>query len=373
MTYRWRPTPDEERWLALAAKLGSDFPNAVSAERTGGWRSTGLLARAALFVMGLVAGVLLVGLLGFSSEITLLIAGLLAALAAEWLIVTRRLFASGIEEGLCVVGYLMVAWWLTTLFPPMPDEGSERFAALVLIGAAGAAGLRLLNPLVTTCAVTAFVHWVGLTAAAHAVDQVIGGNTTMFVTGCAVAALALALGARPYRRPSYDRMLDWLVVAMPLAVCAGSPVFNAYGLSGAAVTGSSRLPTALLLVALGSAMLLTGLRRRRHAPLLGAMVCIAGLAVELRFATPGIATEAWLIGCGIAALFVGLVLDRYLRKPRNGFTSTALSSREGPLDLLQTVGAAALAQRSAPEVPQSQAGMTGGEGRFGGGGASGNY
>jgi hypothetical protein len=95
--------------------------------------------------------------------------------------------------------------------------------------------------------------------------------------------------------------------------------------------------------------------------------------VELRFATPGIATEAWLIGCGIAALFVGLVLDRYLRKPRNGFTSTALSSREGPLDLLQTVGAAALAQRSAPEVPQSQAGMTGGEGRFGGGGASGNY
>ncbi len=109
MTYRWRPTPDEERWLALAAKLGAAVPNAVSAARTGGWRSTGLLARAALFVLGLVAGGLLVGLLGFSSEITLLIAGLFAALAAEWLIVTRRLFASGIEEGLCVAGYLLVA------------------------------------------------------------------------------------------------------------------------------------------------------------------------------------------------------------------------------------------------------------------------
>lgn len=374
MTYRWRPTPDEERWLALASKLGSEFPNAVSAERTGGWRSTGLLARAALFVLGLIAGALLVGLLGFSSEITLLIAGLVAALAAEWLIVTRRLFASGIEEGLCVAGFLLVAWWLTTLIPPpMPDEGAERFAVLVLIGAAGAAGLRLLNPLVTTCAVYTFVQWVGLTAAAHAVDQVIGGNMTMFVTGCAVAALALALGARPYRRPSYDRMLDWLVVAMPLAVCAGSPVFKDYGLLGTAATGSSRLPTALLLVVLGSTMLLTGLRQRRHAPLLGAMVCIAGLAVELRLATPGIATEAWLIGCGIAALVVGVALDRYLREPRNGFTSMALSSREGPLDLLQTVGAAALAQRSAPEVPQSEPGMTGGGGRFGGGGASGNY
>ena len=272
-----------------------------------------------------------------------------------------------------MAGFLLVAWWITTLIPPMPDEGAERFAVLVLIGAAGAAGLRLLNPLVTTCAVYTFVQWVGLTAAAHAVDQVIGGNMTMFVTGCAVAALALALGARPYRRPSYDRMLDWLVVAMPLAVCAGSPVFNAYGLLGTAATGSSRLPTALLLVVLGSAMLLTGLRQRRHAPLLGAMVCIAGLAVELRLATPGIATEAWLIGCGIAALVVGVALDRYLREPRNGFTSMALTSREGPLDLLQTVGAAALAQRSAPGLPPSQPAMTGDGGRFGGGGASGSY
>jgi hypothetical protein len=120
-------------------------------------------------------------------------------------------------------------------------------------------------------------------------------------------------------------------------------------------------------------MLITGLRQRRHAPLLGAMVCIAGLAVELRFATPGIATEAWLIGCGIAALVVGVALDRYLREPRNGFTSTALSSREGPLDLLQTVGAAALAQRSTPDVLPSEPAVTGGGGRFGGGGASGSY
>jgi hypothetical protein len=103
------------------------------------------------------------------------------------------------------------------------------------------------------------------------------------------------------------------------------------------------------------------------------MVCIAGLAVELRLAAPGISTEAWLIGYGGAALLVGIALDRYLREPRNGLTSAALTSREGPLDLLQTVGAAALAQRSAPDVPQSQAVMTGGEGRFGGGGASGNY
>jgi len=373
MTYRWRPTPDEERWLALAAKLGAAVPSAVSAARTGGWRSTGLLARAALFVLGLVAGGLLVGLIGFSSETTLLIAGLFAALAAEWLIVTRRLFASGIEEGLCVAGYLLVAGWITTLIPPLSDIVTVRIAALVLIGAAGAAGLRLLNPLVTTCAVLALVQWVGSTAAARTVDQAIGGNMTMFVTGCAIATLALVLGARPYRRPSYDRMLDWLVVAMPVAACMQLASWNVYAMLSTAATSTSRLPTVLLLVALASAMLFTGLRQRRHAPLLGAMVCIAGLAVELRFATPGIATEAWLIGCGIAALVVGVALDRYLRESRNGFTSRPLTSREGPHDLLQTVGAAALAQRSSPDLSPSEPAMSGGGGRFGGGGASGSY
>jgi hypothetical protein len=66
-------------------------------------------------------------------------------------------------------------------------------------------------------------------------------------------------------------------------------------------------------------------------------------------------------------------LDRYLRQPRNGLTSAPLDSREGPLDLLQTAGAAVLAQRTAPESPPSRPTVTPGEGQFGGGGASGNY
>jgi hypothetical protein len=128
----------------------------------------------------------------------------------------------------------------------------------------------------------------------------------------------------------------------------------------------------VLLLALGTAMLLAGLRRRRHAPLLGFMGCVACLAVELRLATT-LATETWLILYGLAALVVGVGLDRYLRQPRNGLTSAALTQREGPLDLLQTAGAAVLAQRSAPESPRTEPAVTAGEGRFGGGGASGSY
>ncbi len=58
--------------------------------------------------------------------------------------------------------------------------------------------------------------------------------------------------------------------------------------------------------------------------------------------------------------------------PRNGVTSSSLTDREGPLDLLQTAGAAVLAQRAAPEAP-SEPGYTPGGGKFGGGGASGGY
>jgi len=372
MTGRWRITPDQERWLAVASHLGTAAPRDVLTERAGGWRSTGALARIALFLLGLVAAALLLGIIGFHSETTLLIAGLVAALAAEWLVVTKRLFASGIEEGLCVAGYLLIAGWLTTVISTPAGFSTGLIATLVLIAAAGAAGLRLLNPLVTTCAVVAFVFWVASTEVGRALEQAIGGGGTSLIVGCSLAVLALVLGAREYRRPSHDRMLDWLVVTLPVAAYAQSTSWRVYAAFDYTGSSSSRLVTVALLMALAAAMLIIGLRRRRHAPLLGFMGCIACLAIELRGAT-ALATETWLVVCGLVALVAGVVLDRYLREPRNGLTSAPLSSREGPLDLLQTVGAAVLAQRTASELPQPETSVTGGGGKFGGGGASGSY
>jgi hypothetical protein len=370
---RWRPSPGEERWLEVASELGAAFPPASVAGRAGGWRSTGLLARIALFVLGLVATALLFGVLGVGSKANLLVAGLIAVLAAEWLIVSKRMHASGIEEGLCVAGSLMIGAWITTII-----EGGPRFAGgsvdtLVLIAAVAAAGLRLLNPLVTTGAVLAFVYWAGSTTTAHALDRTIGAGVTAVILGCMLAALALALGAREYRRPSHDRMLDWLVATLPIAAYAQHATWSTYALARfAGGAGTGRLATVVLLLALGVAMLVAGLRRRRHAPLLGFMGCVACLAVELRLATT-LATETWLIIFGLVALVAGVALDRYLRQPRNGLTSAPLDSREGPLDLLQAAGAAVLAQRTAAESPPSRPTVTPGGGQFGGGGASGNY
>jgi len=312
---RWRPSPDEERWLEVASDLGAAVPRAAVAERTGGWRNTGPLARVALFVLGLIAAVLLFGIIGVGSKANLLVAGLIAAVAAEWLTVEKRLHASGIEEGLCVAGFLLIGAWITTLF-----EGGPRFAGgsvetLVLIAAVAAAGLRLLNPLVTTGAVLAFVDWAGSTSTARALDQAIGDGLTGLTLGVVLAALALALGAREYRRPSHDRMLDWLVATLPIAAYAQHANWSVYTLMHfQGGPGTGRVAAVVLLLALGTAMLLVGLRRRRHAPLLGFMGCVACLAVELRLATT-LATETWLIIYGLAAMVAGVALEPRSRRP----------------------------------------------------------
>jgi hypothetical protein len=373
---RWRPSPAEERWLEVATALGQDVSEAAVAERTGGWRSTGPYARMALFVLGLVAAALLFGLLGFNDTDTLVLAGVIAALAAEWLIVGKRLHASGIEEGLCVAGYLLVAAWLLARLHAQPAFGGSGVDMLVLAAALAAAGLRLLNPLLTTCAALAVVDWVGSIAPAHAVDQVLGRGWSAFSFGCALALVALAVGARTFRRPSHDRMLDWLVAILPIASHAHGAPWGAFefGPSPHGV-GIGRLATTALLLVTGAALLVTGLRRRRHAPLIGFIGCIVCLAVELRFAA-ALTTEAWLLACGFAALVAGVTLERYLRRPRDGLTSAALTQREGPLDLLQTAGAVLLAQRAAPDsspTPPEPETTTGGGGRFGGGGATGTF
>jgi hypothetical protein len=370
---RWRPSPGEERWLAVASELGVAAPRKEIETRTGGWRSTGPLARIALFALGLLASVLLFGVLGFSEKDTLLVAGLIATLAAEWLTVRKRLFASGIEEGLTLGGFLMIGLWFALTVAPEPQPSNASFHELVLVYAVGAAGLRRLNPFIMTCAAVALLDWVGSTAAAQGLDTTLGTGMTVFVSGCSLAALALLLGAHEYRRPSHDRMLDWLVAVLPVVAYAQHASLGVLGALDVATGASATDPVVVaLLLVLGAALLMTGLRRRRNAPLWGSLGCVAALAVELRAAIP-VATETWLIICGLLALFAGVALDRWLREPRNGLTSTPLTHREGPLDLLQLAGTALLAQRAATEPRPVEPGFEGGGGKFGGGGASGGY
>jgi hypothetical protein len=369
----WRPSPDEERWLETAARLRGALVADLAAERTGGWRSAGLVARIALFVLGLVAAALTLAVLGFDHDSMLLVAGLVAAGAAEWLKVGKRLHASGIEEGLCIGGYLMIGIWIAGRIGAFPGSADLDLLLLCVGVATGAAAFRLLNPFLATCAALALIERLDSTQIARAIDAAAGGGTAALALACSVAAAALAAGAREFRRPSHDRMLGWIVVALPL-YAYGRDVNRGWVamMSGAPPAAASCYVTVALLAGLGAVSLVAGLRRRRHAPLLAFLGCIACIAVEMRLVIHW-TIEARLVLYGLAAIAVGLAVDRYLRQPRNGFTSARLTDREGPLDLLQTVGAAVLPQSGSPGSQPLQPAAAQHDGRFGGGGASGSY
>ena len=80
--------------------------------------------------------------------------------------------------------------------------------------------------------------------------------------------------------------------------------------------------------------------------------------------------EARLIIWGGVALAAAVALERWLRRPRRGITSSKLRDREGAMGLLELAGAVALT----PQSPAPQArGIAPGGGEFGGGGASGSF
>jgi hypothetical protein len=351
-----RPSADEERWLALAARLPSLQDARTVAESGGHWKTIGLIRRGALFLLGVVCAGLtfvvleLVHLPGHSWICAAVLLG-----AAEWLIIGRRLFGCGIEEALEAASLVIVAIYAVDFW-----QGRHDSMLLLLIAIAfGTAGLRLLNPLFTAVCV------IALSAAVHefiAPQEHSGPSDAAWLSGglCFVAgAAALACCTIEFRRPSYDRMIDWLVVAMP--ACG----YLWIGVGGTAP--SSIWPTAGLLLAFGGAALAIGVRARLHAPLAAFMLCAACLAYELRRIS-GLSLQERLMLGGGAVLLIAVALDRYLREPRRGITSRQLQSDDS-LDLLQLAGSVALA-------PQASAGtdrFKGGGGTSSGGGASGNY
>jgi hypothetical protein len=347
-----RPTPSEERWLALARRLRRSPETAPFTEHTGRWRTANPWSRCAFFVLGLVAAVmisLVVSHLWPGAKTV--IAGLASLAAAEWLILGRRHFWSGIEEALEVMGLAMLSYecWIHI-------GHGESTGAFLLGTALAIAGIRLLNPLITTLAVLAFV--LALDA------PPLGSGLACYGVGVG----ALLAGAYWFRRPSNDLMLDSLVIVMPVAGYYWSATYNVA--TDYLHAGPSSWLVPLCSLAFAAIALTIGLRRRTHAPLIAFMLCVACTAYELRRLT-GLSLETRLIVWGCVLLLVSMILERYLRVTRNGITSRRLSDGEDSVGVLGMAGSAVLTQHSLP--PKTAPSFEGGGGRFGGGGASGSY
>lgn len=341
------------------------------AERAGDWRSVSLLTRIAFFILGLVAATLTIGIIWLLHlPQPLIAAGALLVGVAEWLIATRHLSHAGIEEALHIAGLLLVALATVDGF-----SGSDTGIAIALCIAFALGGWRLRNPLFTTlsgiaCSVAVATAFGGSSLSPHTSNNI---YASLF---CYVVAFgALVLGARLFQRPSHDRMLDWLVVAMPVMGYGWTAQHTLFGAGFEYLQQPFQQPfkvisvlsTPLLFAAVA---LPTSLRRRTHAPLLSGMACIVCIAYELR-AVSGWSLAGRLIIWGSAALALAIALNRLLRTPRCGITSRRIDAHDDPLDLLQLVGAALNTPLSSST--QSQDNFKTGEGRFGGGGASAKF
>ncbi len=351
--------------MASRTQLRRDTP--WLAERIGGWAAATWFTRCAFFVLGLFAAGLIATLLNLLHVRSFLfISGLLLVGLAEWLIVKRRFFGTGVEEALVLAGLLMIAFDTVSVWHNSSNVRTSLLITLMLL----VAGLRLLNPLFITLSVMAFSATIDFTWEYHG-GRAIPGATLASAYCLAVAVVALYLNRVKFRRPSCDQTLSWLIVAMPLAAFLWFETQSAFGSSIASFRRGliyQWMPV-LLLAVFGFTALMAGIRRRSHAPILAFMVCAGCVAYELRHLTT-LSLQAKLIGYGGVLLLLTIAVDRYLRTPRRGITSTQCSENGDSLDLSQLAAVSGLTPASAhhPGAP-----FKGGGGTFGGGGASGNY
>lgn len=349
------PTPSEERWLTLARRLRRSPREEPFSEHIGGWRTANLPSRCTFFVLGLVAAVMIWVITARLGPMdALLIAGLVSVAVAEWLILARRHFWSGLEEALEVSGLTMLAFeWLSHGSWP-----SESMAARFVCAAFAIAGLRLLNPLFTTLSVVALVM---------AIDSPpLGSGFVCY----AIAMTALIAAGYRFRRPSHDFMLDWLVVVMPVT----GYLWSASRSSLSVATDYVHAPPSAWLVPIcplvfSGIALAIGIKRRAHAPIVACMLCVGCTAYELRTLSR-LSLETRLIIWGCVLLLVSIILERYLREARGGITSRRLREEGDSVGILGIAGSAVLTPHSPPKAAPT---FEGGGGRFGGGGATGQY
>jgi hypothetical protein len=348
-----RPTVTEERWLHVAARYPALRAAAEQTGEGGNWKTTTWLGRClgvllCLFGMSMLGGVL------SQFPAPLLTGGLLLVVVAEWLVARRRVFRSGIEEVLYLCGAVAVVGQMLIW-----SHGNNVGLAIALVATAVLlAGWRLLNPLFATLAAMGYSFAIALFD-----ERLLDGHVHMLEAGVASAVLAvvaLVAAGRKWQRPSRDAMFDGLVIVMPLLAYGW---LVAYRWSGASMNWAA-LALALAFV---TTWLIVGVKRRQHAPLIGALgllVCVAYSLHELLHWS-----MHWeLIAAGGALLVVSVTLDRRLRHRADGITCAKID--EPALDLLQVAGAAHLTPAPVAAPP---AGVQGQGGEFGGGGASGRF
>lgn len=349
---RWLPTAAEERLLELRSRsrrwkragwIDEGERQGVEAATATPWKVFSLLPRIGLFLLSSLAAV--ATRFFFENQMDsdwYIVIGIALVAAAELLIARRGFFRTGIEEGLWCAGLLVI------LFDGFRLAGSA-MSIFVWVGfAAGLAffllSFRLVHTLLLLAAIAILVNWM----AGFYASPAIAGWALL-----SAGAIALAIHLGEAERPFREHASGWLALGAP-------------AVAWALVRGES--PPAAYAIALGCAAIwiLAGVRRRARFALAGGALAAMAFGYEMLEPRPW-AIEWKLIAGGTGAFAAAVAIERWLRTPRRGVTSLAMDADAEPA-LLEMVAVAAIAPAA------TSGGKFDGEGgKFGGGGASGEY
>ena len=326
-----------ERNFFLRARLRGDGvrSDGIAAQLDVPWRTNGLLAQAAFFLLtciGLGAFYGLLHVLDTGGEG--LVAGVAAIALAEYLIGARRWFFTGVEAALWLCGVF-------ALISELPSSGKPE-AMLVLAAAGAIAGARVRNPL------------FGALAAIFVVLYFEKRFDLGVLCALLIALVACIALLRTWRRPTTEALWIALALVMPIA-----GRFHA--------DRNWRDTTIVLYAILGIIALSLAMARRHHALFLTAMIslAIAGADFAEKLTAPN---EAKLALAGSLLLLIAFATSRALRGRTHGLVLTPIQLT--PFDDAAEI-AATLALQPTAHAPEPQPASGGGE--FGGAGASGDY
>lgn len=327
-------TAGQERARLLRERLeDAGLKRAASALPEVPWRSHGVLLQIVLFALtcaGLGAFYWLLHELYV--PLPEIVTGCVAIAWAEYLINARRWFGTGVEGALWIGG-------LFAFISALPNSGQPE-KDLVMMAAAGIAGVRVRNPL--------FGALAAIFLTLYFEEKLDLGVVAALV----IATIAVFALLRTWRRPS----TEWLWIAIVIV----APIAGRF-----LADEVWRTVTIILYTAFGLLTLALAIRNRHHALFLSAGVALAIASTDgARLLTQPV--EAKLALGGAVLLAGSWLLSRALRDRTSGIVVT-------PSSLTNFDDALELAATASLEQPQFESPRDGDGGRFGGAGATGSY
>ncbi len=329
-----------ERNFFLRARLRSDGVrnDGIAAQLDVPWRTNGLLAQAAFFLLtciGLGAFYGLMHVLDVGREG--IVAGVAAIVLAEYLIGARRWFFTGVEAALWLGGVF-------ALISELPSSGKPE-AMLVLAAASAIAGARVRNPL------------FGVLAAIFVMLYFEKRFDLGVLCALVIALVACIALLRTWRRPTTEALWIALALVMPIAGrFSADAIWHDTTIAFYAIFG---------IIALSLAM-----ARRHHALFLTAIISLAIAGADFAEKLNDAPNEAKLAVGGSLLLLIAFAMSRALRDRTRGLVLTPIELT--PFDDAAEIGATLALQPSTP-TPEVQSAPATGGGEFGGAGASGDY